>query len=59
MAQAQQPLPEHMKNTPSAIVQVIAGLIFATFLAAMTWGLVIYLLDRDTRFQFARSRSAA
>ena len=43
MAQAQQQLPEHMQNTPSAVVQVIAGLIFATVLAAMTWGLVKYL----------------
>jgi hypothetical protein len=44
MAEAQQkPLPAHMQNTPSAVVQVAAGLIFAVFLAALTWGLVKYL----------------
>jgi hypothetical protein len=42
MAQAQQQLPEHMRNTPSALVQVIAGLIFAIVLAAIVWGLVKY-----------------
>jgi len=42
MAQAQQQLPEHMRGTPSPIIQVIAGLIFATVLAAIVWGLVKY-----------------
>ncbi len=40
MAQAQQQLPEHMRNTPAATVQVIAGLIFATVVAAVTYWLV-------------------
>jgi len=44
MAQAQQKqLPEHMQNTPSAVVQVAAGLIFAVFLAALIWASVKYL----------------
>ena len=43
MVQAQQQqLPEHMRGTPPAIIQVIAGLIFAVLMAAMTWGLVKY-----------------
>jgi len=44
MAQTQQKeLPEHMQNTPPALVQVVAGLIFAAFLAALIWGMVKYL----------------
>lgn len=42
MAQAQQPLPEHMRNTPPAIMQVIAGLIFAAVVAAVVYGVVKY-----------------
>ena len=42
MAQAQQQLPEHMQNTPPAILQVVAGLIFAAVLAVVVWGLVKY-----------------
>ena len=42
MAQAQQPLPEHMRNTPPAALQVVAGLIFATVVAALVWALVKY-----------------
>ena len=44
MTQAQQKqLPEHMQNTPSAVVQVAAGLIFAVFLAVLIWASVKYL----------------
>jgi hypothetical protein len=42
MAQAQPPVPEHMKNTPPALLQVVAGLIFATVIAALVWTLVKY-----------------
>ncbi|HTY54907.1 MAG TPA: hypothetical protein VMB26_06905 [Candidatus Binataceae bacterium] len=42
MAQAQQQLPEHMRGTPPAVLQVVVGLIFATFLAALIWTLVRY-----------------
>ena len=42
MAQAQPPVPEHMKNTPPATLQVVAGLIFATILATLVWALVKY-----------------
>ena len=43
MAQAQhEQIPEHMRGTPPAILQVIAGLIFSVVLAAITWGLVKY-----------------
>jgi hypothetical protein len=36
-------IPEHMQNTTSPAVQVVLGLIFAVFLAAMIWGSVNYL----------------
>jgi len=44
MTQAQQKqLPEHMQNTPPALLQVVVGLIFAAFVAAMIWGMVRYM----------------
>jgi len=35
-------VPEHMQDTTSPTVQVVAGLIFAVFLSAMVWGMVNY-----------------
>jgi hypothetical protein len=35
-------VPEHMQDTTSPVVQVVAGLIFAVFLSALLWGLVHY-----------------
>jgi len=35
-------VPEHMQDATSPVVQVVAGLIFAVFLSALTWGLVNY-----------------
>ncbi len=36
-------IPEHMQNTTSPTIQVVAGLIFAVFLSALIWALVNYM----------------
>lgn len=36
-------VPEHMQDTTSPVMQVVAGLIFAVFLSTLVWALVNYM----------------